>query len=73
MDRLRLLFAYTADMRRPKYKLPTIDDLSHSCPQCGKQVTPPEMKPLDNDTMLCPHCGDPYPSANIRKPPTSSK
>ena len=53
-------------MRRCKYEI-TTDDLSHSCPQCAQQITPPEMRYLDFDTMRCPHCGDPYPAASIRK------
>ena len=53
-------------MRRARGKLPTMDDLSHHCPQCGKQVTPPEMIRLDSETMHCSHCSDPY-TSEVRK------
>jgi DNA-directed RNA polymerase subunit RPC12/RpoP len=58
-------------MRRAR-KLPTLDDLSHYCLQCGKQVTPPEMIFLSSESMKCPHCGDPY-KQWVKKPPQPSR
>jgi predicted RNA-binding Zn-ribbon protein involved in translation (DUF1610 family) len=32
--------------------------LNTLCPKCGYSITPAEIRRVNNDTMVCPKCGE---------------